>query len=61
MRLLISGGASGGHVTAALAVAAAFRAEHRDGEVLIVGRRGRVEEEQVEGSTIEAEMLMIQC
>jgi UDP-N-acetylglucosamine--N-acetylmuramyl-(pentapeptide) pyrophosphoryl-undecaprenol N-acetylglucosamine transferase len=44
MRLLISGGASGGHVTAALAVAAAFRAAHPDGEVLLVGRTGRVEE-----------------
>ena len=44
MRLLISGGASGGHVTAALAVAAEFRAAYPHGEVLIVGRRGGVEE-----------------
>src|SRR5215472_18891884 len=44
MRLLISGGASGGHVVAALAVAAAFRAAYPHGEVLIVGRRGGVEE-----------------
>jgi UDP-N-acetylglucosamine--N-acetylmuramyl-(pentapeptide) pyrophosphoryl-undecaprenol N-acetylglucosamine transferase len=47
MRLLISGGASGGHVTAALAVAAAFRARRPDGDVLLVGRRGKVEEQLV--------------
>jgi UDP-N-acetylglucosamine--N-acetylmuramyl-(pentapeptide) pyrophosphoryl-undecaprenol N-acetylglucosamine transferase len=34
-------------VTAALAVAAAFRAIHPDGDVLLVGRRGRIEERLV--------------
>jgi UDP-N-acetylglucosamine--N-acetylmuramyl-(pentapeptide) pyrophosphoryl-undecaprenol N-acetylglucosamine transferase len=55
MRLLISGGASGGHVSAALAVAAEFREAHRDSEVLIVGRTGSVEEELVprEGFRLE--------
>jgi len=44
MRLLISGGASGGHVSAALAVADAFSNRDPDGDVLLVGRTGGVEE-----------------
>jgi UDP-N-acetylglucosamine--N-acetylmuramyl-(pentapeptide) pyrophosphoryl-undecaprenol N-acetylglucosamine transferase len=47
MRLLIAGGASGGHVCAALAVAQAFRARHPHGQVLLVGRRGGLEERLV--------------
>jgi len=59
MRLLISGGASGGHVSAALAVAAEFRAAHPDGEVLIVGRTGSVEEELVPGAGFSLETIRV--
>lgn len=59
MRLLISGGASGGHVTAALAVAAAFHAARPDGEVLIVGRRGRVEEQLVPAAGYGLETILV--
>jgi UDP-N-acetylglucosamine--N-acetylmuramyl-(pentapeptide) pyrophosphoryl-undecaprenol N-acetylglucosamine transferase len=47
MRLLISGGGTGGHVMPALAVALAFRAEEPGGEVLLVGRAGGPEEHLV--------------
>jgi UDP-N-acetylglucosamine--N-acetylmuramyl-(pentapeptide) pyrophosphoryl-undecaprenol N-acetylglucosamine transferase len=47
MRLLIAGGATGGHLSPALAVAQAFRAEHPDGDVLMVGRAGGMEERLV--------------
>lgn len=47
MRLLIAGGATGGHLSPALAVAQAFRAEHPDGALLMVGRAGGMEERLV--------------
>jgi UDP-N-acetylglucosamine--N-acetylmuramyl-(pentapeptide) pyrophosphoryl-undecaprenol N-acetylglucosamine transferase len=59
MRPLISGGATGGHVTAALAVAAAFGAAHPDGQVLIVGRRGGVEEELVRDAGVPLATILV--
>lgn len=59
MRLLISGGASGGHVTAALAVAHAFRSTTPDGEVIIVGRRGGPEEQLVPAAGFALETVRV--
>ena len=59
MRLLISGGASGGHVSAALAVAEAFRARDPDGDLLLVGRHGGVEEEMVPKTVYRLETIRV--
>ena len=59
VRLLISGGGSGGHVSAALAVAQAFRDEHPDGEVLLVGRRGGLEERLVPDARFALETISV--
>jgi UDP-N-acetylglucosamine--N-acetylmuramyl-(pentapeptide) pyrophosphoryl-undecaprenol N-acetylglucosamine transferase len=46
-------------VTAALAVAEAFRSAHPDGEVLIVGRTGSVEEELVPAAGFRLETILV--
>lgn len=47
MRTVIAGGGTGGHLTPALAVAAALRRARPEAELLLVGRRGGIEEELV--------------
>ena len=47
MKVIISGGGSGGHIFPAVAIANAIRARHADAEILFVGAEGRMEMEKV--------------
>ena len=47
LKILISGGGTGGHIFPALSIAAAVRRRHPDAELLFVGAEGRMEMERV--------------
>lgn len=47
MKILISGGGTGGHIFPALSIANAVRRRHPEAEVLFVGAEGRMEMERV--------------
>ena len=47
MKVLISGGGTGGHIFPALSIAAAIERRHPDAEILFVGAEGRMEMERV--------------
>ncbi|HEX6488207.1 MAG TPA: UDP-N-acetylglucosamine--N-acetylmuramyl-(pentapeptide) pyrophosphoryl-undecaprenol N-acetylglucosamine transferase [Candidatus Dormibacteraeota bacterium] len=57
---MISGGATGGHITPALAVAQALRAEEPDAAILLVGKRGGPEERQVPEAGFDLETVRVQ-
>ena len=47
MKIIISGGGSGGHIFPAVAIANAVKARWNDAEILFVGAEGRMEREKV--------------
>lgn len=47
MKVIISGGGSGGHIFPALAIANAIMHRHPDAQILFVGAEGRMEMEKV--------------
>ncbi len=53
IRMLISGGGTGGHIFPALSIAAAVRRRHPDAEILFVGADNRMEMERVPAAGYE--------
>ena len=47
MKIIISGGGTGGHIFPAIAIANAIKARHADVDILFVGANGRMEMEKV--------------
>lgn len=59
MRLLISGGGTGGHIFPAIAIAEAVRRELPEAEILFVGAEGRMEMEKVPAAGYRIEGLPV--
>ena len=53
MKIIISGGGTGGHIFPAIAVAQALRADDASHEILFVGAKGRMEMERVPSAGFE--------
>lgn len=47
LRIIISGGGTGGHIFPAVSIANALREQHPDIEILFVGAEGRMEMQRV--------------
>src|SRR2546429_4707607 len=58
MRVLISGGGTGGHLFPAIAVAQALSRNASDAQVLYVGRRGGIEEQVVPDYGVPVETIV---
>ena len=43
MKMIISGGGTGGHIFPAISIANAVKAKHPDAEILFIGAEGRME------------------
>ena len=56
MKVLISGGGTGGHIFPALSIANALRRNYPDVEILFVGALGRMEMERVPDAGYEIEI-----
>ncbi len=59
LRLIISGGGTGGHVYPAIAVAQHLREHHPDTEILFVGAEGKIEMDKVPKAGFKIEALNI--
>ena len=59
MKVLISGGGTGGHIFPALSIANAIRRRQPDAEILFVGALGRMEMERVPAAGYDIEGLPV--
>ncbi len=59
MRIILTGGGTGGHVTPAIAIGEELRSEYPSSEILFIGRRGGKENEAVTAAGIHLETVEI--
>ncbi len=59
LRIIISGGGTGGHIFPAISIANAIRSKHPDAEILFVGAEGRMEMHRVPAAGYEIKGLPI--
>lgn len=59
LRVIISGGGTGGHIFPAISIANAIKAEHPEAEILFVGAEGRMEMQRVPDAGYEIKGLPI--
>ena len=59
MRIIISGGGTGGHVFPAIAIADAIKKKHPEAEIRFVGAKGKLEMEKVPKAGYEIDGLWI--
>lgn len=59
LRIIISGGGTGGHIFPAVSIANAIKAAHKDAEILFVGASGRMEMQRVPAAGYKIEGLPI--
>lgn len=59
MKVIVSGGGTGGHVFPAIAIANAIKAERPDTEILFVGAKGRMEMDKVPAAGYRIEGLSV--
>ena len=60
LRIIISGGGTGGHIFPAVSIANAIKAKHPDAKILFVGALGRMEMQRVPAAGYEIKGLPIQ-
>lgn len=59
LRIIISGGGTGGHIFPAISIANAIREQHPDAEILFVGAEGRMEMQRVPAAGYKIEGLPV--
>ncbi len=59
LKIIISGGGTGGHIFPAIAIANAIKSKHPDADILFVGAKGRMEMEKVPKAGYQIEGLWI--
>ena len=59
LRIIISGGGTGGHIFPAVSIANAIKAKHPDAKILFVGALGRMEMQRVPSAGYEIKGLPV--
>ena len=59
LRIIVSGGGTGGHIFPAIAIADSIKSEHPDASILFVGANGKMEMEKVPAAGYEIKGLNV--